>query len=339
MEAIFDLCLDTNTGNLSSKTLEVRFNFVPCMSSTEKNQIKCLWTIVEDGYAKLLKHPLCETFLHMKWLKVKKFFYIQFAYYFLYALMTTILTFDKFLDKECPRTKSAEKPIIFPEMSAAFIAVDNEDKVLDSTTRLVFLVLVLIMAIVILIQMALSLVYTFSSFKFSFWNVIHILICLLIFTILPFETASSKYIQQHLAAILQLFLWMQCMLLVGRIPACGIYVVMFTRVAGVFFRIFAVYVSLLLAFTFSFHISEHTPGSCSTPVDVFLTFIKTLTMMIGELDYDQKFVDQLNFLPGTSHVIFIMFVILVAVILSNLLVALAVSDVQVIANFLSYRQL
>jgi len=128
------------------------------------------------------------------------------------------------------------------------------------------------------------------------------LISVLIFSVLPFETEDTKYYQQHLATILLLLLWIQCMMLVGRIPACGIYVVMFTRVAAVFVRIFAVYASLILAFTFSFHISEHTASSCSTPVDVFLTFIKTLTMMIGELDYTEEFVQQLQYLPGEFYI-------------------------------------
>ena len=222
MEALFDNCLITNTGNLSSKTLEVKFNFVSCIGSTEKNQMKCLWSIVEYGHAKLLKHPLCETFLHMKWLKVKKFFYIQFAYYFLYALLTTLLTFDKFLDSHCNSNSS-----IFRTYDGGFPR--ETDKILNDDLRRALISLVLIMAVFILIQILLSLVYTFSSFRFSFWNILHFLISALIFSVLPFETPTTKYYQQHLATILLLLLWIQCMMLVGRIPACGIYVVMFTR--------------------------------------------------------------------------------------------------------------
>ena len=60
-----------------------------------------------------------------------------------------------------------------------------------------------------------------------------------------------------------------------------------------------------------------------------MTFLRTLTMMVGELDISDEFSAQLKNLPFTSHIIFLTFLILVAIILSNLLVALAVNDVQV----------
>lgn len=321
MEALFDSCLLTNTGNFNAKTLEVKFNFIPCISSNDKNQMRCLWNIVEFGHAKLLKHPLCEAFLQMKWFKVRKFFYIHFIFYFLYAILTTILTFDKYLERECKGLNSSTERLN---------TGNYEDKILPKELRITLLCIVLLQAIFIIFHLILQLIHSFSSFKFSLWNVLHILITILVFLVLPFEFQSTRYWQQHLASVLQLLLWAQCMLLVGQIPSCGIYVVMFTRVARVFVRIFGVYFSLLLAFTFSFHISEHVQGkSCTTIIGVFLTFLKTLTMMIGELDYTEEFIEQLDYLPFTSHIIFLLFVILVAIILSNLLVALAVNDVQV----------
>uniref|UniRef100_A0A6A7FTK1 Transient receptor potential channel pyrexia-like n=1 Tax=Hirondellea gigas TaxID=1518452 RepID=A0A6A7FTK1_9CRUS len=329
MEALFDSCLVTNTRNCNAKTLEVKFNFIPCISSHDNNQMRCLWNIVEFGHAKLLKHPLCETFLLVKWFKVKKFFYIQFMYYFLYAILTTLLTFDKYLEKSCNCSNISFNVSCVGNMTNYNTGNPEDERLLPRPLRLTMLSVVLVQAILILFNLILSLIYSYKSFKFSLWNVLHVVIILMVFLVLPFDYPNTRYFQQHVASVLQLLLWAQCMLLVGQIPACGIYVVMFTRVAGVFVRIFAVYFSLLLAFTFSFHISEHVEGkTCATILDVFLTFLKTLTMMIGELDYTEEFVQQLRNLPFTSHIIFILFVIMVAIILSNLLVALAVNDVQ-----------
>lgn len=50
-------------------------------------------------------------------------------------------------------------------------------------------------------------------------------------------------------------------------------------------------------------------------------------MMAGELEFENIFVS--NAFPITSHLMFFAFVILVTVILANLLVGLAVSDIQV----------
>ena len=50
-------------------------------------------------------------------------------------------------------------------------------------------------------------------------------------------------------------------------------------------------------------------------------------MMAGELEFEDIFSNRIEF-QGTCHVMFLAFVILVTVILTNLLVGLAVSDIQ-----------
>lgn len=66
----------------------------------------------------------------------------------------------------------------------------------------------------------------------------------------------------------------------------------------------------------------------------FLPFVKALLIMTGELDYETLFDDAEN--PRTddleysigAHIIFVGFIIIVTILLSNLLIGLAISDVQ-----------
>lgn len=57
--------------------------------------------------------------------------------------------------------------------------------------------------------------------------------------------------------------------------------------------------------------------------------MKTITMMAGELEFEDIFYGDTEILyPVTAHAMFTTFVVLVTVILTNLLVGLAVSDIQ-----------
>ncbi len=57
--------------------------------------------------------------------------------------------------------------------------------------------------------------------------------------------------------------------------------------------------------------------------------VKTLVMMAGEIEYENFIYENGGSLfPVTGHVMIMIFVVLVSIVLMNLLVGLAVSDIQ-----------
>ena len=60
----------------------------------------------------------------------------------------------------------------------------------------------------------------------------------------------------------------------------------------------------------------------------FLTFVKTCTMFVGELEFSDIPIDLDSPLMPLSYVYFLSFVILIVVVLMNLLNGLAVSDIR-----------
>jgi hypothetical protein len=90
------------------------------------------------------------------------------------------------------------------------------------------------------------------------------------------------------------------------------------------------YVTLLIAFAFSFYIlfkGSSEQGGAEIFANPRISLLKTIVMFTGEFEASSLSFDTL---PFTSHVIFLLFVVLVAIILLNLLNGLAVNDTGVI---------
>ena len=54
---------------------------------------------IEIGHNHLLKHPLCESFLHLKWLKVRKFFFISLIFHLVFTLLHTGFVLSVYTDQ------------------------------------------------------------------------------------------------------------------------------------------------------------------------------------------------------------------------------------------------
>lgn len=133
--------------------------------------------------------------------------------------------------------------------------------------------------------------------------------------------------QYHVAAIVIFLVWIELMMIVGRFPIFGLYVQMFTKVAVNFAKFLLAYCCLLIAFGLSFGVLFNSYPAFKT---IHWTLLKTITMMSGELEFEDIFYDDrypIQF-PVTSHGMFFAFVLLVTIILTNLLVGLAVNDIQ-----------
>lgn len=173
----------------------------------------------------------------------------------------------------------------------------------------------------------------YSSFKHYIYqteNTIEWFVICSVFVISHVYTERTYVWQNHIGAFAVLLGWTNLMLMIGQLPALGAYVAMYTKVQGEFAKLFAAYSCMLIGFTISFCVIFPSSSAFANP---FMGFITVLVMMTGENDVsilvnDPDGKDPPFLLEVSAQVTFILFLLFVTVVLMNLLVGIAVNDIQ-----------
>ena len=77
------------------------YDFRVLIPNQSKGESAMFINFIEIGHNHLLKHPLCESFLHLKWLKVRKFFFISLIFHSLFTLLQTIFVLQVYAGPQC----------------------------------------------------------------------------------------------------------------------------------------------------------------------------------------------------------------------------------------------
>ncbi|KAI8787326.1 transient receptor potential cation channel subfamily A member 1 [Biomphalaria glabrata] len=151
--------------------------------------------------------------------------------------------------------------------------------------------------------------------------------------VLPFLLDMSFHWQWEAGAFAVFLAWFNCLVILKRFDFFGIYVVMFLEILRTLVQVLCVFSILIIAFGLSFYIllSIEESKAFSTPP---LSLLKTFMMML-ELDYMASFNEQytddredtLHFGTLTLTLLTI-FVLLMPILLMNLLIGLAVGDIE-----------
>ncbi|GFG35013.1 hypothetical protein Cfor_01115 [Coptotermes formosanus] len=139
----------------------------------------------------------------------------------------------------------------------------------------------------------------------------------------------DKRTKHHCASIAVLLAWFEFLLRIGCIPDCSILMQMLQTVSLTFVKFMSFYSPLIIAFSLCVFTMFRRSSSQLFYQNVWVTVMKSVLMMNGEYEASNM---EFDLLPVTSHVILVIFILLIGVILLNLLSGLAVSDTQAIKN-------
>merc|ERR1719239_300261 len=101
---------------------------------------------------------------------------------------------------------------------------------------------------------------------------------------------------------------------------------MVQRVARDVVTFLLIYSLVLVAFALGFHLLLESPAH-RTPL---ASFLATLAMMYGELDFATNFSDDVIIHHGVTEVLFVLFLLFVGIIIMNLLIGLSISNIRTI---------
>ena len=194
--------------------------------------------------------------------------------------------------------------------------------------------LTIILVVYRLIATLITLLHYLELKCVGFWdNVFEIgLYASAFFFLLPFIMCQVKHdpneelitdLKSQAGAICVLLSWFYLMLHLKRYPYFGLYVLMYIEVLKTLFNVLANFFILIVAFALSFHVLLSKQDAFKTPR---IAIVKTMVMMIGEMDFDTIFVNNYNNqellrYKEMSLFIFFLFVILMTIVLMNLMVS------------------
>ncbi|XP_049879814.1 transient receptor potential channel pyrexia-like isoform X2 [Pectinophora gossypiella] len=315
MEEIFDSYIQSNSQNLQDPNCEITVDYSVLMPTIcEMEQMKVIQALMKTGnrygQKRLLVHPLVESFLYLKWKALLPFFYTIIVMYALFVGSLTTFTVSVFFYKDTHDEN--DRPMW---LNAHFWGY--------AVYTTIFLLLIQEL-LYMNIKSSRYFVQLETWVKFSSIGLA---------TILPpavLVTAwSDAEWPRHVATVALLLSWVELMFLLSRFPNWGYYVLMFGKVASNVIKILATFLFLVIGFSLSFMIQFKSISPFEGP---WASLVKTIVMMTSEFDYEALFDEDHSKELANSLVIirliFLVFLILAAIVLMNLMVGVAVNDIN-----------
>ncbi|XP_064078038.1 transient receptor potential channel pyrexia-like [Macrobrachium nipponense] len=339
LQRLFDARISLSRKPHHDPDFHIIFDYSVILSEDKKVfQSSLMSEFTRSHLEPLLKHPLLESFLYLKWQKIKPLFYLSVFMYFLYLMTHTLFIIVTFGYKQScfsNQTETIEMFVAFHVILLLFTLIPdsiilfaNFKKYLwhiETYTKAVAIISSVVVLYCVSVPTHVHWLMSYFSDKITPNDSLLVDEChnvsLHTYEVKPLNISKVKMVR-YAAAISSFSGWLEFMMLLGRFPIFGVYVLMFTRVAKSIIKFVVAFSSLLIGFSLCFMVlMNESPAFQNFP----LSLIKILMMMNGEIEYSTLYEDMQ--MPVVSLAALALFMFLVCIIMANLLIGLAVSDI------------
>ncbi|XP_052751408.1 transient receptor potential cation channel subfamily A member 1 [Galleria mellonella] len=321
---------------------------------SQKIPLPALNAMVAHGRVELLAHPLSQKYLQMKWNSYGKYFHLaNLLFYCIYLTFVTVYTY-LLMTSATPGAVSSHNK----KTNKCLTDISNTTNISESHTlennatirrnsefhaEFEIIVAMYTSTICILVYNAICLIREAVNIKEQKWHYLvdpsnfvswSLYICS---TLMVVPTLAANYTDiQFSAASLTVFLsWFELLLLLQRFDQVGIYVVMFLEILQTLIKVLMVFSILIIAFGLAFYILL-SKGQHLSFSSIPMALMRTFAMMLGEIDFVGTYVipyykeeaDIMLPFPLPTFLILGVFMVLMPILLMNLLIGLAVGDIE-----------
>ncbi|XP_074649568.1 transient receptor potential cation channel subfamily A member 1-like isoform X2 [Tubulanus polymorphus] len=355
-KVVMDHCVRASTDDHEDKNLEVTFDYTfldpgPDDPMCKKQRWFAMDTMVKAKSTDLLSHPLSQNLLSVKWVKcVRYLFYSNLLFYVMFVLLLNIYTahvvdfpinatlFDEF--HHCPiylnESEKLNSTLVDYYMKHGQMTREmRQDQ--DYSFFAVVDVLLLVMVVTFFVREIVSLIRQKMSYFFDVYN--YLVLALLISTCgYIYPPMTKPCLMQWRCGWIAMFLsWFNFIMYMRRVDWLGIYLIMFTAVFKSAIKMLVIVFFFICAFGSAFYI-------VMGKLPVFETFeanaVTVMIMTVGEINYKDSFVgSELSPFKHDCFILLVVFVIVMPIMIMNLLVGIAVGDIDKIQKSAYFKRL
>ncbi|XP_066908151.1 transient receptor potential cation channel subfamily A member 1 isoform X3 [Halyomorpha halys] len=326
--------------------LNIKYNFQNYQRSAKENaairKFQPSWkpqplivvnAMVQHGRVELLAHPLSQKYLQMKWNSYGKYFHMfHLLFYLIFLVFVTMYSSHILSVSRCfpeNSTETTENTTVLFMTSLKCIEKQTTNlEYFSSSAILLYVAVNALREMHQLLQQRWQ--YLMDPTNLASW-MLYLSATLMV---LPL---SAEQIQVPCAAITVFLSWFTLLLNLQRFDLVGIYVVMFLEILQTLIKVLIVFSILIIAFGLAFFILLSRGGHISFST-IPMSLMRTFSMMLGEIDFLGTYVHPLADdgddetpslpFPFTAFIVLGLFMVLMPILLMNLLIGLAVGDIE-----------